>query len=150
MSKQEIYAWCSLGFTLAIFLYYLISAFGLPSGLENHSDYLTGLIWKVIGITVLIECCLDLLSSTKFGGVHKDERDILIESKGFRNAYYFLIISVIVLIVHVLMYDFLSVAVGEQLVLAIPYMTFHVLVFMVITATIIKSSTQLFYYRVAA
>jgi len=74
----------------------------------------------------------------------------LIESKGFRNAYYFLIVSVIVLIVHVLIYDFLGEAVGEQLVLAIPFMTFHILVFMVITAAIIKSSTQLFYYRVAA
>jgi len=150
MPKQEIYAWCSLGFTLAILVYYLVSAFGLPSGLENHSGYITRLVWRVIVITVLIESCLDLLSSTKFGGVHKDERDILIESKGFRNAYYFLVVSVIVLIVHLMINDFISEAVGGQLDLAIPFMTFHILVFMVISATIIKSSTQLFYYRVAA
>lgn len=149
MSKQEMYAWSSLGFTLAIFGYYLVSAFGWPSGLENYADHITGLIWKVIGITVLVEIILDILSSTKFGSVEKDERDILIESKGFRNAYYFLIVSVITLIVNVLISDFLSEATGERFILTLPYMMFHVLVFMVFIANIIKSSTQLFYYKVA-
>lgn len=149
MTKQEIYAWCSFGFTLAIFGYYLVAVFGLPAGLENYTDRITSLIWKVIGITVLIEFSLSLLNSTKFGGVQKDERDVLIESKGFRNAYYFLIVSVISLLGHVLISDFLSEAAGERVMLAQPYMTFHVLVFIVFIANIIKSSTQLICYRLA-
>lgn len=148
MSKQEMYAWSSLGFTLAIFAYYLVSAFGLPTGFENYSGHLTSLIWQVIIISVLIEFCLGLLSSTKFGGIMKDERDILIESKGFRNGYYFFIVSVITLIGHILINDFLSEVSGGEFILSRPFETFHLLVFILFISHIIKTSTQLFYYRV--
>lgn len=147
MSKQEIYAWSSLGFTLALFAYYLVSAFGWPVGLEEYAEYITSLIWKVVGIAVLIEVVLDVLKSTSFGGIHKDERDVLIESKGFRNAYYFLMAAVISLLVNVLISDYLSDTTGEQLFLAIPYMTFHVLVVILFAANVVKSVTQLFYYH---
>lgn len=147
MSKREIYAWCSLGFTLAIFAYYLITVFGLPSGLENYSDRITGLIWKVIGITFLVEFVLDLLNSTKFSGVAKDERDILIEAKGFRNAYYFVMAAIVSLTINVLISDYLSDASGQEVFLKVPFMIFHVLVFVLFTANIIKSATQLIYYE---
>jgi len=147
MSKQEIYAWSSLGFTVAIFAYYLIIAFGWPIGMESYAEQITGLIWKVIGITVLVELVLDLLNSTNLGGVQKDERDVQIAGKGFRNAYYFLMGSIIVLVVHVLINDFISEATGETLFLAMPFMIFHVLVFMLFIANIIRSGTQVFYYQ---
>ncbi len=147
MSRKEIYAWCSLGLTLAIFGYYLVSVFGLPSGLENNREYVTDLIWKVIGIAFLIELVLDLLKSTKLGGVSKDERDILIESKGFRNAYYFLMVAIVSLVINVLISDYLSEASGQKLFLAVPFMMFHVLVFILFIASIIKSVTQLIYYE---
>ncbi len=147
MSKKEIYAWCSLGLTLAIFGYYVISVFGLPSGLENHREYVTNLIWKVIGIVFLIELVLGLLKSTKFAGISKDERDILIESKGFRNAYYFLMAAIVSLVIYVLISDYLSEASGQIFFLAVPFMTFHILVFILFIADIIKSVTQLIYYE---
>lgn len=147
MSKQEIYAWSSLGFTLAIFVYYLLSAFGWSPGLENYADYITGLIWKVIAAAFAIEFILDLLKSTRFGGVHKDERDMLIESKGFRNAYYFVMAALISLIVNLFISDFLSEASDEKVFIAVPFVTFHSLVFILFIASIIKSSTQLFYYQ---
>jgi len=147
MSKQEIYAWTSLGFTVAIFGYYLISAFGLPTGIENYSEHITNLIWKVIGITVLIELILELSNSAKIGGVQQDERDILITSKGLRNAYYFLMVSIITLVVHILINDYFSQATGERLFLAKPYVIFHVLVFILFIANITKSATQIFYYQ---
>jgi len=147
MSKQEIYSWCSLGFSLAILSYYLLSVFGWPPGLEQYANYVTGLIWKVIGAAVAIELTLDLLKSTKFGGVHKDERDKLIESKGFRNAYYFLMIALISLIGNVLISDFLSEVSGEKVLMAVPYMTFHALVVILFVSNIVKSVTQLYYYN---
>jgi len=147
MSRKEIYAWCSLGLTLAIFGYYLISVFGLPTGVENYSEQITALIWKVIGIAFLIQLVLDLLNSTKIGGVAKDERDKLIESKAFRNAYYFLMLAVISLILNVLISDFLSEASGQKLFLAVPFMVFHTLVFILFIASFIKSGTQIFYYQ---
>jgi hypothetical protein len=147
MSRKEIYAWSSLGLTLALFGYYLISVFGLPAGFENYSDQITALIWKVIGIAFLIQLVLDLMNSTTFGGVAKDERDKLIESKAFRNAYYFLIAAVISLIVNVLITDAVSQASGEKLFLALPFMMFHLLVFVLFIAVLIKSGTQIFYYQ---
>ena len=147
MSRKEMYAWCSLGLTLAIFGYYLITVFGLPAGIENYSENITALIWKVIGIAFLIQFVLDLLNSTKIGGVAKDERDKLIESKAFRNAYYFLMAAVISLIVNVLITDAVSQASGEKLFLALPFMMFHVLVFILFIAILIKSGTQIFYYQ---
>lgn len=147
MSKQEIYAWSSLGFTLSIFVFYLLSAFGWPPGLENYAEYITSLIWKVIVVAFTVELILDLLKSTSFGGVHKDERDILIESKAFRNAYYFVMASLISLIANLFISDFLSEATGENIFMSIPFMTLHALVFILFTASIIKSSTQLYFYQ---
>ncbi len=147
MSRKEIYAWSSLVLTLAILGYYLISVFGLPAEVENYSEQITALIWKVIGIAFLVQLVLDLLDSTKIGGVAKDERDKLIESKAFRNAYYFLMVAVITLIVNVLITDAVSQASGEKLFLALPFMMFHILVFVLFTAILIKSGTQIFYYQ---
>lgn len=147
MPRKEIYAWCSLGLTLAIFGYYLISIFGLPVGVGSYREHITGLIWKVIGITFLIQLVLDVLNSTKFGGIAKDERDMLIESKAFRNAYYFLITAVISVVINVLISDILSEASGQKLFLAVPFMTFHVLVFVLFISSFIKSGTQIFYYQ---
>lgn len=147
MSKQEMYAWSSLGLTLAVFSFYLLSVFGWPAGLENYAEYITGIIWKVIVAAFAIEFILDFLKSTKFGGVDKDERDLLIESKGFRNAYYFVMAAIVTLIGHLFINDFLSEASGEQFFLTAPFMTLHVLVFIIFIAGIIKSATQLFYYQ---
>lgn len=147
MSKQEIYAWSSFGLTLAIFSYYLLAVFGWPAGLENYAHYVTGIIWKVVVAAFAVEFFLDLLKSTKYGGIDKDERDQAIESKGFRNAYYFVMVAIVTLIGHLLISDFLSEASGEQTFLSVPFMTFHVLVFIVFITSLIKSATQLFYYK---
>jgi len=147
MSRKEIYAWCSIGLTLVILGYYVISVFGLPTGAETYREDITGLFWKVIGVAFLVQLVLDVLNSTKLGGVAKDERDKLIESKAFRNAYYFLIAAVIAVVANILISDLLSKASGEQLMLAVPFMTFHVLLFVLFLASLIKSGTQIFYYQ---
>jgi len=147
MSRKEIYAWSSFGLTLAIFGYYLISVFGLPTGVENYSEQVTALIWKVIGIAFLVQFVIDFLNSAKIGGVAKDERDKLIESKAFRNAYYFLMLAVVSLIFNVLISNFLSEASGQQSFLTVPFMMFHILVFVLFIANFIKSGTQIFYYQ---
>lgn len=147
MSKQEIYSWSSLGFAVAVFTYYLLSVFGWPPALENYAEYITGILWKVIGFTFLVEFTLDVLKSTKFGGIDKDERDHLIESKGFRNAYYFVVCALIGLIANVLISDFLSKAGGKDVFMSEPYMIFHAMVFILFIAVILKSGTQLYYYN---
>ena len=147
MSRKEIYAWCSLGITLSILGYYIITVFGLPAGVEGYREQITGLLWKVLGVAFLVEMGLDLLNSTSLSGVAKDERDMLIESKAFRNAYYFLIVAIISLVMNVFISDFLSNASGEAVLLSMPFVTLHVLVVVLFTAILIKAVTQIFYYQ---
>lgn len=147
MSRKEIYAWCSFGLTLAILGYYLISVFGLPTGIEKYGEQISSLIWRVIAVTFVIQLVIGVLDSTKLGGVSEDERDQLIELKAFRNAYYFLMISVVSLIINVLISDLLRETTGEKLFLAIPFMTFHALVVVLFISSLIKYSTQIFYYQ---
>lgn len=147
MSRKEIYAWCSLGITLSILGYYTIMVFGLPAGIETYEEQITGLLWKVLGVAFLVELGLDLLNSTSVGGVAKDERDMLIESKAFRNAYYFLIVAIVSVVMNVFISDFLSSASGETMLLSMPFVTLHVLVIVLFSAILIKAATQIFYYQ---
>lgn len=147
MTKKEIYAWSSLASSGVLLAFYLIAAFGWPDSLEGYSDYVIGIFWKVLGIAVAIEFALDLMKSLKVGGVQKDERDKLIEAKGYRNAYYFLMVTLITLIVHLLLSDLISKAGGEHMFLSIPFMTLHLLVIILFVAHITKSTTQLYFYN---
>ena len=147
MSKQEIYAWCSLGFSSAVLAYYIIWVFGLPLGLENYAEQITSLLWKIIAVTFVVEFILDLLNSTTFGGIQKDERDFRIEFKGFRNAYYFLMAAIVFLIGHILLNDFMSNASGGPVLLTEIFGVFHILVLILFGANILKSATQIVHYQ---
>ncbi|MDX1586744.1 MAG: hypothetical protein R3222_08365 [Balneolaceae bacterium] len=147
MSRKEIYAWCSLGISVSILGYYSLSVFGLPAGVEAYEEQITGILWKVLVVAFLVELGLDLLNSGSLSGVAKDERDMLIESKAFRNAYYFLIFAIISVVMNVFISDYLSTASGEVLMLSMPFMTLHVLVLVLFAALLIKAATQIFYYQ---
>lgn len=146
MSKKEIYAWSSLASSLVLLGFYLIAVFGWPESLENYGDYITGLFWKVLGIAILVEVVLDLMRDLNIGEVHRDERDMLIESKGYRNAYYLLMVAIFSLAINLLISDLASEAASKQMFLAIPFMALHVLVIVLFAANITKSTTQLYYY----
>ena len=147
MSRKEIYAWSSLALTLGIFAYYLITVLGLPAAVENYYEQISGLIWKVIGMAFVVQLAIDLLNSTTIGGVAKDERDSLIESKAFRNAYYFLIAAVVSVVVNILISNYLGEVSGRDKYLEVQFMTFHILVVVLFVASFIKSGTQIFYYQ---
>lgn len=139
-----------MGFALAVLIYYLISVIGLPDMAEPYAGRITGLLWRVIGITVVVELVLDGLASLGTAGVTEDERDRQIEGKGFRNAYYFLTLTLVVLIANVLVSDFMSEASGEAMMFAMPFVTLHALVCIVLSAVFIKASTQVYFYRQAS
>lgn len=147
MTKKEIYTWSSLASSAVLLTFYLIAVFGWPDSLEGYSDYVTGIFWKVLGIAVAIEIILDLMKEFNVGGVQKDERDKLIEAKGYRNAYYFLMVALITLSGNIFLSDLISKAGGEHVFLSIPFMTLHLLVITLFVAHITKSATQLFFYN---
>lgn len=146
MSRREMYAWSSLGMSLALLGYYLIAVFGWPSGLEEHSDYISRIFWRVLGIGFVTQLLLDLTKHTSWGRIDKDERDTMIESKGYRNAYYFVMVAVAAIAVNVLLSDIIRQAGGNHVIFDTPYMTFHALVIVLFITEITKSSTQLYYY----
>lgn len=146
MSRREMYAWSSLGMSIVLLGYYLVAVFGWPSGLEEHSEYITRIFWRVLGIGFVTQLLLELSKHSNWGKIDKDERDIMIESKGYRNAYYFVMVAIASIAVNVLLSDFIRQAGGTHVLFDAPYMTFHALVIVLFITDITKSSTQLFYY----
>ncbi len=147
MSKQELYAWVSLASTLAILGLYLMMVWGLPEGMESYTAGMIDIFIKVIVIAFVVELLLGLSKHTKAGRIDKDERDILIEGKGFRNAYYFVMVAISMMAAHL----FISNLFGEEIAMnvyrATPSMTLHALLILFLLTSLTKTLTQLYCYR---
>lgn len=147
MSKKEIYAWSSLATSLALLGYYLVAVFGWPQTVEPYSDHITSIFWQVFVIAFVVELVLELLRHFNVGEVQEDERDAMLESKGYRNAYYVLMVTLVALIANSLVSDVIEQASGEAFFLSSPFMTFHLLVALLFAAHITKYGTQIYYYQ---
>lgn len=147
MSKQEMYAWASLASTLAILGIYLIMAGGLPQGIENYASGMMEIFIKIIVMAFVVELVLGLSKHTKAGHIDKDERDVIIEGKGFRNAYYFVMAAISVLAAQLFIGDLLGQEITERLFMIKPSIIFPALLIVFLVTSLIKSATQLFYYR---
>jgi len=147
MSRQEIYAWSSLATSSVLLIFYLTAVYGWPVPIESSEEYISGILWKVLGIAVVVELILDTMHSLQVGGVSKDERDVRIESKGYRNAYYVLAGALVAVMVHLFISDMVTTAAGQDRYLSVPFATVQVLLVILLGGSIIKSSTQLYYYN---
>lgn len=145
MTQQEIYAWASLGSSLAVTGFYLITVFGWPEGLPDYTAELTGLFVKVFIFAFLVEFVLGILES--INGPERDERDVLIASKGYRNAYLFLSAVIAVILVQLLLDDFFSGGRESLSLLSESRNTFHALFITVLAGSVVNRATQIFYYR---
>ncbi len=147
MSKQELYAWTSFLSTVALLGYYVLVIVEPSGGVAGYAGEMKALFLKVIGIALLVEIVLELSRYVGARGVEKDERDHTIAAKGFRNAYFFVMVALVSLLGNLWVSDVLSRAAGERVFLAIPFATVHALLAIVLLAQIIRSATQLYYYR---
>ena len=147
MSKQEVYAWISLVTTLALLILYTVMAFGVPENLETYADALQGLLLKVVGLALLIRLVLSIFRHTTFGRVDKDERDRLIQLKGYRNAYFVAIVAIVTVAWNELVGDFFSEMANLETIFSTPYIAVHSLVITLFIASAVEYVTQLFYYR---
>ncbi len=148
MSKQEMYAWTSFLFSLALLGYYGLTALELPPGAVGYAGAMKGVFLKVIGLALLVELVLELSRYFTTRGTEEDERDRMIAFRGYRNAYFFVMVTLISLAGNVWLSDFLSREAGERVFLALPFVTAHALVVIILLAQIVKTSTQLYHYRV--
>lgn len=147
MSKQELYAWVSLASTLAILGLYLMMVWGLPEGMESYAAGMIDIFIKVIVIAFVVELVLGLSKHTKAGRIDKDERDILIEGKGFRNAYYFVMVAISTMAAHLFISNLFGEEIAKSVYLATPSMMLHALLVIFLVTSLIKTLTQLYYYR---
>jgi hypothetical protein len=147
MQKQQIYAWLNLGFTLAVAVFYIITFIGWPSVLVPSAESVTSVLWKVIAVTFIGEIILDVMQSSKVGGVFKDERDEQIEGKAFRNAYFFLVAALFTLIGHIVFKGLIMQLKTDQITINLTVETLHWIVLAIFAASILKSSTQLYFYH---
>lgn len=145
MSRKEIYAWSSLASSVVLLTFYLVSVFGWPEGMAGY-DFVVNLFWKVLGIAVAVEVVLALLDELNIGKETHNDQQFLIESKSYRNAYYLLMVALVALIVHIFINDVATEYTEKELWFAMPFMTLHLLVIIVFSASITKSTTQLYYY----
>jgi hypothetical protein len=147
MSKKEIYIWSSLVSSTLLLFFYLIAVFGWPAQLENYADYISGIFWKVLGIAITIEIILEIMKEFQTEPQSEETHDLLAQAKGYRNAYYFLMVVIASLGVNLFLSDLLATETGEEhLFFAIPFLTFHIIVVVFFLASITKSVTQLYYY----
>ena len=147
MSKQEIYAWISVATTVALLGLYIVLAIGLPESIEAYTDSLESLFLKIIGLALLVRIGLSIARRTEAGRVEKDERDHLLQLKGYRTAYIFVMCVLVSLVFHLVVSDYLSEAAGERLWLSAPYQAVHALIVTFLVAGILEDATKLFYYR---
>lgn len=113
-------------------------------GREDVGGSLGRLIFAVTAI-VVIEIVYHIVLGIEGGVERKDERDILIECKAYRNGYFTLATGVFLVISYFIAASFAR-STSTHLPLT-PYLAVNLVLLFWIIAELTKSLTQLFYYR---
>lgn len=140
----ERYIWASLVAAIFFAGLYLV----LASPISPGSDAVTPPLGAYLVVIILFAMVQGGLSvalaiAQKSDDIKKDERDLWIESKGYRNGYYFLFAAVNLLLVYMLG----DAVVGEAGYVATITLALHGLVLAVFLAHITLLATQVYYYR---
>ena len=109
---------------------------------EFNGSGLGRLILTVIAI-VVIEIVYHIVLAIEGGVERKDERDVLIESKAYRNAYFTLATGAGLLIT----YFIVAGLAGATRIPLTPFLAVNMVLLFMVMAEVIASLTQLFYYR---
>ena len=145
MSKQELYAWSSFGMTISILVFYVLIFFGWPEGIPDYSSKAVKIFFNVFWIAFILEIILD--ASEKKNQVNKDERDTMIDARGFRNAYNFLSGLIAVLLVQVLVSNVFDGVNNWFTIVAKPSFVLHAMFVLLLLSSLVRRGTQLYYYR---
>jgi hypothetical protein len=136
MSYQEWSIMGSLAAMLVVYGYYFAAVLRHVGQLEFA---LGRLIFAVIAI-VVIEIVYHIVLALETHPEPKDERDVVIEAKAYRNAYFaystgaFLVISAVI-------------AAGLARVAITPFLVVNLVLLFMVLAEVVKLVTQLLYYR---
>ena len=134
-----------LGSLLAMVVVYSVYFAGTLRDLgrpEFNGSNLGRLIFTVIAI-VVIEIVYHIVIAIQGGVERKDERDILIESKAYRNAYFTLASGAGMVVT----YFIVAGLAGATRIPLTPFLAVNAMLLFMVIAELMKSLTQLFYYR---
>jgi len=134
LSYREQSIWGSLAITLIVYGYYFATVFSGAQPSQIDRTALARLIGAVF-VIVVIEIAYHILIALKSKVEPKDERDILIETKAYRNAYLLLVADLFMLMGTVVVFGLT------------PLLTVNLMLLSVVISEIVKYLTQLFFYR---
>lgn len=127
--------------SISVVVIYTVYAIGLPENWAEVESQLASIFIKVFLFVLVIEIALGILKNKN--EVEKDERDEMVAGKGYRNAYHFLMVSVVFVLFQMIMENIL----GFQSFVYGTVSLVHVLIYVVLLASIINRGSQIFFYR---
>src|SRR5271157_2479360 len=145
LSYQEKSILGSLLAVVVAYGYYFASVLRDATRPEFDGGSLGRLVLAVIAI-VVIEIVYHIVLALESKPEPKDERDILIDCKAYRNAYFLLATGAFLVISWVIMAGLARDAAPTRIVVT-PYITVNLVLFFMVLAELMKFLTQLFYYR---
>ena len=145
LSYQEKGILGSLVAMVAVYGYYFASVLRDTSHPEFGGGSLARLVFAVV-VIIVIEIVYHIVLALESKPEPKDERDILIECKAYRNAYFLLASGAFLVIGSVIMASLMRDATPTRIV-ATPFLIVNLVLFFMVLAELMKFLTQLFYYR---
>ena len=144
LSYQEKSTLGSLLAFVVVFGYYFATVL---RDLGRH-QFAGGMVGRLVGAViaiVAIEIVYHIVLALESKPEPKDERDVLIECKAYRNAYFLLAGGTFLVIVWVAMAS--PARDGAPATAATNFVTVNLVLFFMVLADMTKFLTQLFYYR---
>lgn len=141
LSYQEKSILGSLTAMVVVYGYYFAAVLRDASWPEFNVGRLMLTVIAIIVIEIVYHIVLAMESKPE----PKDERDVLIESKAYRNAYFLLATGAGLVIACVIVAGLTHAAATR--IIVTPFVTVNLVLLFMVLAELMKFLTQLFYYR---
>jgi len=145
LSYQEKSILGSLLAMVVVYGYYFASVLRDLGRPEFDGGSIGRLVLAVIAI-IVIEIAYQIVLAIESKAEPKDERDILIECKAYRNAYFLLATGAALVIACVIVAALARDAAPTRIIVT-PFLTVNLVLLAMVLAELVKFLTQLFYYR---
>ena len=145
LSYQEKSILGSLAAMVVVYGYYFASVLRDTSNPEFGGGNVARLVFAVVAI-IVIEIVYHIVLALETKVEPKDERDVLIECKAYRNAYFLLASGAFLVISSVIMGNLVRESAPTRIIVT-PFLTVNLVLFFMVLAELAKFLSQLFYYR---
>lgn len=145
MFYQEKSILGSLLAVVVVYGYYFANVLRDVGRPEFDGGSLRRLVFAVIAI-VVIEIAYHIVLALESKPEPKDERDVLIDCKAYRNGYFLFASGAFLVIAWVIMASLVRDAAPTRIIVT-PFLMVNAVLLVMVVAELMKFLTQLFYYR---